>query len=266
MSKEKFTTEELNINKELEAAGFEPIGPSEEVVAEKEPSRGLPEGFDPNSMSFNIETPDNSVSPTSTHDNAHLDEVKEAEEMFGPVEPRNSHEHTPNVDFRSKEEIYKVLKMSPKEIIRRKTEKIEREAEKTQTPKDDSIDNCCKYRIRKEKPGYYNDGDGSVSIECLEDCSKNLKIVQQNCVINNQQIVNIYDYVQQNPGITSPRVTKSFSKEYEGEDNEFSVHFLGKDSKKITINLADLPKAKNVELMKSLTAVSSNNLSRGGRL
>jgi len=189
--------------------------------------------------------------------------LKKAEEMFGPVEPLNSHEHTPNVDFRSKEEIYKVLEMSPEEIIRRKTEKIEREAEKTQTPKDDSIDNCCKYRIRKERPGYYNDGDGSVSIECLEDCSKNLKIVQQNCVINNQQIVNIYDYVQQNPGITSPRVTKSSSKEYEGEDNEFSVHFFGKDGKKITINLADLPKAKNVELMKSLTAVSFNNLSRG---
>lgn len=198
--------------------------------------------------------------------------VKKAEEMFGPVEPLNSHEHTPNVDFRSKEEIDKVLKMSPEVMIRRKTEKIEREAEKaqtpkeaekTQTPKDDSIDNCCKYRIRKERPGYYNDGDGSVSIECLEDCSKNLKIVQQNCVINNQQIVNIYDYVQQNPGITSPRVTKSSSKEYEGEDNEFSVHFFGKDGKKITINLADLPKAKNVELMKSLTAVSFNNLSRG---
>ena len=77
MSKEKFTAEELNINKELEAAGFEPIGPSEEVVAEKEPSRGLPEGFDPNSMSFNIETPDNSVSPTPTHDNeGYLDAVK----------------------------------------------------------------------------------------------------------------------------------------------------------------------------------------------
>lgn len=170
--------------------------------------------------------------------------VKEAEEMFGPVEPLNSHEHTPNVNFRSN-----------KKIIRGKT----------QTPKDNSIDNCCKYRIRKEKPGYYNDGDGSVSIECLEDCSKNLKIVQQNCVINNQQIVNIYDYVQQNPGITSPRITKSFSKECEGEDNEFSVHFFGKDGKKFTINLADLPKAKNVELMKSLTAVSFNNLSRGRR-
>ena len=189
--------------------------------------------------------------------------MEKAKKRFGPVKTLDSSEVS--MGSKSKEEIDEVLKMSPEEIIRRKTEKIERETENSQTPKENSIDNGCKYRIKKERPGYYNDGDGSVNIECIEDCSKNLKIVQQNCVINNQQIVNIYDYVQQNPGITSPRVTKSFSKECEGEDNEFSVHFFGKDGKKITINLADLPKAKNVELMKSLTAVSFNNHIRGGR-
>ena len=185
--------------------------------------------------------------------------------MFGSVKPLGSREYASEVAFRSKKEINKILKRSPKEIIRRKTEKIARNPENSQTPKENSCDNGCKYRIIKKRPGYYNDGDGSVNIECIEDCSKNLRIIQYNCVINNQQIVNIYDYVQQHPGITSPRVTKNSYSNYEGVDNEFSVHFLGKDGKEITVSMADLPKTNNVELMKSLTAVSANDLSRGGR-
>ena len=128
-----------------------------------------------------------------------------------------------------------------------------------------NCDSGCKYQIKREKPGYYNDGDGSINIKCLEDSSKDLRIIQRNCVINNQQIVKIYDYVQQHPDLTSPIVTKSSSAEYEGADNEFSVYFFSKDGKTITVGLADIPNTKNVELMKSLTTISGNNFNRSGQ-
>ena len=186
--------------------------------------------------------------------------LTKAEKAFGPVKSLGGQEYT-STSASIKEEIT----MSPEEIIRRKTEKIERETENSQTPKDNSCGNGCKYRIRKEKPGYYNDGEGFVNIECLEDHTKDLKIMQSNCVINNQQIIKIYEYVQQHPDMSSPCVTKSSCSKYEGADNEFIVHFLRKGGRRsVTINLADIPSAKNVELMKSLTSVSGMKLDRGG--
>ncbi len=132
---------------------------------------------------------------------------------------------------------------------------------KTNSPqvKHDNFSNFdYKYQIKKERPGRYNDGRGSVSIECFSDDSNNVLITQSNCVINNQQIVKIYEYLQQHPDIESTCVTKNSSENYEGADNEFNIHFSYKDGKNVTVNMTDLPKAKNPELMKSLTAISGS--------
>ena len=46
------------------------------------------------------------------------------------------------------------------------------------------------YDIKIEKPGYYNDGDGYVLIKHPD--RKDTKIMQKNCTLSDQQIVEAY--------------------------------------------------------------------------
>lgn len=108
------------------------------------------------------------------------------------------------------------------------------------------------FKTLRERPGYYNDGEGTINIYCETDESKNVKISQQNCVLNERQIVKLYEYLQQNPHI---KYTKVYKKDahYEGPDEDFSVYFHDENYKKVaTVSLADLPDAENPELMQAL--------------
>ena len=108
------------------------------------------------------------------------------------------------------------------------------------------------FKTLRERPGYYNDGDGSVKIFCDEDESKNVKIIQNNCVLNEHQIVKLYEYLQRNPNIKSTRVYKKDA-HYEGPDEDFTVHFRDENYAEIAaMSLADLPDAENAELMEAL--------------
>ena len=108
-----------------------------------------------------------------------------------------------------------------------------------------------KFKVIRERPGYYNDGDGSVRVICEADESKNVKITQNNCFLDEKQIVKLYDYLQKNPQIKSTYVHKSGSG-YEGPDADFSVSFYDKDGHKASVSLAELPNAENPELMAAM--------------
>lgn len=119
------------------------------------------------------------------------------------------------------------------------------------------------YKVTKVRPGYYNDGDGSVNIVCDEDPAKNARIIQNNCVLNDEQIVKIYEHLQKNPDISSTYVCKKWTAQYEGPDNEFSVNFRDKDGKASCVKLSDLPKAENADLMEALSAKPKVNNIKG---
>lgn len=120
------------------------------------------------------------------------------------------------------------------------------------------------YQVTRVRPGYYNDGDGSVNIICNEDNSKNARIIQSNCVLDEQQIVKIYEHLQKNPNITSTHVSKQHTGKYEGPDNEFSVSFYGKDGKSVEqVKLSDLPEAENTEMMEAMTGKPAAKKDKG---
>lgn len=124
---------------------------------------------------------------------------------------------------------------------------------------------CGIYRIKKQKPEFYNDGEGFVDIKCLEDKTKNLCILQSNCVLSNRQIVKIYEYLQKNPhpDIQLIRVvSKKFGSYREGPDSELSINFHPKKGKTVTVHMADLPDARNPALMKALTTQIGASMSR----
>ncbi|MBR3676624.1 MAG: hypothetical protein IKN71_05785 [Alphaproteobacteria bacterium] len=108
-----------------------------------------------------------------------------------------------------------------------------------------------KFKVIRERPGYYNDGDGSVQVICEADESKNVKITQNNCFLNEKQIVKLYDYLQKNSNIKSTYVHKNGSG-YEGPDADFSVSFSDKNGHKASVSLAELPNAENPELMAAM--------------
>ena len=108
-----------------------------------------------------------------------------------------------------------------------------------------------KFKVIRERPGYYNDGDGSVRVICEADESKNVKITQNNCFLNEKQIVKLYDYLQKNSNIKSTYVHKNGSG-YEGPDADFSVSFSDKDGHKASVSLAELPNAENPELLAAM--------------
>ena len=97
------------------------------------------------------------------------------------------------------------------------------------------------YQIKKQKPGFFNDGDGFVDIECLEDKTKNLHILQYNCLISNRQIVKIYEYLQKNPNpdVRLIRVvSKKLASDRESPDSELRINFYPKKGKTITMNMS----------------------------
>lgn len=109
-----------------------------------------------------------------------------------------------------------------------------------------------KFKVIREKPGYYNDGDGSVRVICEEDEAKNAKITQSNCFLDEKQIVKLYDYLQKNPNIKSTYVYKD-SSGYEGPDADFRVSFYDDaGNKTVALSLAELPNAENPELMAAM--------------
>ena len=120
----------------------------------------------------------------------------------------------------------------------------------------------CIYQITRQKPGFFNDGDGYVNIECLTDEAKSRRIIQSNCLISNQQVVKIYEYLQQNPDITYTVVTSKKLASYRvGPDKGLNVRFW-KNDKSVDITMSDLPDAKNVALMRALTADASKAVDR----
>ena len=126
------------------------------------------------------------------------------------------------------------------------------------------------YQIKKQKPGFFNDGDGFVDIECLEDKTKNLHILQYNCLISNRQVIKLYEYMQKNPNpdIRLIRVvSKKLASYRESPDSELRINLYTKKGKPITINMSDLPAARNVELMKALTSMTKTPVAqRDGRI
>ena len=126
------------------------------------------------------------------------------------------------------------------------------------------------YQIKKQKPGFFNDGDGFVDIECLEDKTKNLHILQYNCLISNRQVIKLYEYMQKNPNpdIRLIRVvSKKLASYRESPDSELRINFYTGKAKPITVNMSDLPAARNVELMKALTAITrASAAQRSGRI
>ncbi len=110
-----------------------------------------------------------------------------------------------------------------------------------------------KYKTLRVRPSYYNDGEGSVSIWNEEDETKNIRIIQDNCVINEEQIIKIYDFWLKNPQAKRIYIDKdrSVNGEYEGADSEFTV-FYGDDKGEYAVNLAELPAAENAELKEAL--------------
>lgn len=108
-----------------------------------------------------------------------------------------------------------------------------------------------KFETRTERPGYFNDGNGFVSITNKDDETKNVRIIQNNCVLNQEQIIKLYEFFKDNDQKDSVRVYKKQNGEYEGSDEEFIVSYYN-EGKKSEIALSDIPVAENAALLKAL--------------
>lgn len=109
-----------------------------------------------------------------------------------------------------------------------------------------------KFKTLRNSPGYYNDGMGSVNIYDEENESNNVIIYQDNCVINEVQIIKLYEFIRHNPQIKSISVyNKKYGSHYEA-DEEIIAAFHDKDGKEFSIQLSEIPDAENPELAAAL--------------
>ncbi|MBQ7632571.1 MAG: MBL fold metallo-hydrolase [Alphaproteobacteria bacterium] len=109
-----------------------------------------------------------------------------------------------------------------------------------------------KFKTVRNGPSYYNDGMGSVNIYDEENESNNVKIHQDNCVINEAQIIKLYEFIRQNPQIESISVYNKKYGSYEKADEDIIAAFRDKDGKKFSMQLSEIPDAENPELAAAL--------------
>ncbi len=111
-----------------------------------------------------------------------------------------------------------------------------------------------KFKTVRNRPSMFNDGDGSVNIFNAEDESQNIRIIQQNCVINENQIIKLYEFIRQNPQIKSTWVRKSQNDgKYEAADDKFTVTFYDEAGEEVAAkSLSEIPAAENPELLEAL--------------
>ncbi len=109
-----------------------------------------------------------------------------------------------------------------------------------------------KFKTVRNRPSYYNDGMGSVNIYDEENESNNVKIHQDNCVINEAQIIKLYEFIRQNPQIESISVYNKKYGSYEKADEDIIAAFRDKDGKEFSMLLSEIPDAENPELAAAL--------------
>lgn len=103
--------------------------------------------------------------------------------------------------------------------------------------------NTNQFDIKKEKPGYYNDGRGCITIETAN--KGKMKIYQDNCNLPNKEIEKVYSYLNDKLNLsedTTALVIKS------GED--FKMYPIRYDNGPVSIS--ELPEGSNTDLTKAL--------------
>ena len=110
------------------------------------------------------------------------------------------------------------------------------------------------FNIYTEKPSFFNDWEGYISIQCVDNPMQSLRIVERNCTLSNAQAMRVYGYVKSNKRSVMPLVSRRGGPHKQKTDDAFldlMVHdtMLGKN---VHIKLADLPEYSNPELARAL--------------
>lgn len=101
------------------------------------------------------------------------------------------------------------------------------------------------FKIIKERPGYYNDGRGCITIECAD--KGNVKIYQDNCNLPNKEIEKVYSYLSDELNPNEDTTALVFGAR---DGDGFVMYPIRYDNEPVSLNT--LPEGSNAALSTAL--------------